>query len=365
MGDMFTKCPKPIRPSAGRTMLRKGDLVADAAYVGVPRLLDEGVGRIVSIHADYAKVAWRDGSDDTVHIRDLMRVQDRYEPMIHESAYEIPKYVAGTRVVLGNGDQGRVIAEVMGPTGFKSFKIKIEKSVSPTGVGRMVYATINGMSRIASNDPDVVAAFYRESGDSIAIVGCEIALSESDQRIGLQKYSKLQPDHGMLFPYDPPRAVMFHMGRVSFPIDVVFIDQLGKVAAIEESRVPGVDEQWGHGRVSAVIEVNGGWCQQNGVMIGDHVRLTQSRMAQETFRPDHNRTDHAVRPVDPTMDPNRFKGHDMPSEVLNSGDSFAGAGNGPGRDDFAHQDSTFGRDPTKPTDDSGISGDGTNVTRPS
>jgi uncharacterized membrane protein (UPF0127 family) len=341
-------------------MLHKGDLVADAAYAGVPRLLDEGVGRILSINAGYAKVAWRDGSEDTVRAADLIRVVDRYEPMIHESAYEIPKYVAGTRVILGNGDQGRVIEEVMGPTGFKSFKIKIEKSVSPTGVGRMVYATNNGMSRIASIEPDTCAAFSKESGEVVAVVGCELVVGEADQQVGLQKYSSLPQDHGMLFPYDPPRAVMFHMGRVSFPIDVIFIDQNGYVAAIEESREPGVEEHWGHGRVSAVLEVNGGWCSRSGVMIGDRVRLGSRHSAQEAFEPQHNRTDHAVRPVDPKMDPNRFKGHDVPGEVLNSGDSFAGAGNGPGRDDFAQQDSTFGRDPTK-----SIDGPGKDVTRPS
>jgi uncharacterized membrane protein (UPF0127 family) len=335
---LFTKYPVVVKRGAAKLPLQEGDLVTDAGFVDLPRLMDDSTGRIIARHGSHVRVEWRNGEREDVHVANLVRVKENYIPEFHDSVYDIPKFSAGTRVVLGNGDSARVIEKVTGPTGFHSFRVEIEKSANPLYVGRRVYATPDGMYRIAGLAPEIVAAFYREGKISPkATIGCEIAVDELDQQVGLQKYSSLPQDDGMLFPYEPPRKVTFHMGSVSFPIDVIFVDPRGRIAAIEENCEPGVEQYWSHGRISAVIEVNGGWCAARDIVAGDLVRLNNMRRAQEEFQPHVNRNDMANSNVN--KDPHgqgyteapggtRFDGHDTPDKILNKGTSpFS---NGPG-----------------------------------
>lgn len=304
----------------------------------MPRLLDEGVGRIASIDATHAYVVWRTGDEERVAIDSLVRVQNKYEAEFHESAFEIPKFAAGTKVILGNGDSGRILEEVTGPTGFKSFRVQIENSANPMSVGRRVYATQNAMIKTSQLLPDVVVSIFKSGKLSpVGTVGCELAVDFEDQHIGLQKYSSLPSDNGMLFPYDPPRHVQFHMADVKFPIDVIFVDHNGRIAKIFANRQPGVDEKWASSNTSAVIEVNGGWCRDHGIGVGDVIKIGTVREAQEHFdpiRPDvHSRGLTDIRP--PT---DRFNDRQIPADTVQQADP-------------AHFDSQQGFDPTMDTMD--------------
>jgi uncharacterized membrane protein (UPF0127 family) len=217
-----------------------------------------------------------------VSISAITRVADRYEPAFHDSAFELPKFTPGTKVVLGNGDRGRVLEQLTGPTGFKSFRIQIDKSIDSSSIGRRVFATQNAMLKVGRLLPDSIVSIFKEgTTEAVGIVGCELAVSQTAQMVGLQKYSSLPSENGMLFPYDPPRDVAFHMGDVSFPIDVVFVDGNGKIAAIEPDCQPGQDQYWKHRRIAAVLEVNGGWCDERGIHVGDRVRIGTAKSADQ------------------------------------------------------------------------------------
>lgn len=77
----------------------------------------------------------------------------------------------------------------------------------------------------------------------------------------------------MLFPFAPPRATTFHMGRVAFPIDVVFADARGRVARVVHAAEPGTREMWAHNACSAVVELRGGACRAAGIGVGVSVRV--------------------------------------------------------------------------------------------
>lgn len=296
--------------------LRVGDLVVDRGFVGVPRVPDDGIGRISKLSGDIAEVEWRDGSNGQVHISAIAHIHEPYEAALHDSAFEIPRFAPGTPVLLGNGDRGHILEQVVGPTGFKTYRVQVDASAAPLTIGRRVYATQNAMVKVGSIKPDVVVSFYKEADlQPSATIGAELAVERDEQIIGLQKYAQLPSDLGMLFPYEPPQEVTFHMGRVRFPIDVIFIDRSGRVAAIEEDCQPGYDSYWRHGVVASVLEVNGGWCRQNKVVLRDAVRLVQ---AQEHFDPASHRTDAVPRvPTQgPPMDPSRFQDRSLPDEVL-------------------------------------------------
>ena len=330
---LFQKYPVIAKRAATKPPLREGDLVVDAGYIGIPELVDDATGRIMSRSGDYARVEWRNGDKENVHVAHLVRIKENYIPEFHDSAYELPKFSPGMRVILGNGDSARVVERVTGPTGFNSFRVQIEGSINPLYIGRRVYATPDGMYRVAGLAPDTVAAFYKDGKLSPkATIGCEIVIDDIDQQVGLQKYSSLPHDDGMLFPYEPPRNVTFHMGKVAFPIDVVFVGPHGRIAAIEENCEPGIEQYWSHGRVSAVIEVNGGWCADHDIVVGDLVRLSNTRHAQETMEPHQNRNDMLNFNVNRGLDNNysdvphnRFDSNGLPAETLNKGTSIFSA----------------------------------------
>lgn len=351
--------PDVISRGAERLPLQEGDLVVDKGYVGMPRVPDDSIGRIRSIRAGRACVDWRDGSADEVPLKALARTKAKYEATLHDSAFELPKFKPGTSVALGNGDTGRVVAEVVGPTGFKSYRVEITGSVNPLTVGRRVYSTNNAMIKLSSLAPDAVAAIYRDGQTQpIAVVGCELAVDQDAQVVGLQKYSSMPTDHGMLFPYDPPQNVTFHMGNVRFPIDVIFVNRIGRIEHICENREPGVEEYWTHRQAAAVLEVNGGWCRAHGVATGDRLRVPRiAKTAQEILQP--GRPDNQQRPLtDIRPDaPDRFKGNDTPDEVMNSGSSvFSGQSADPG-----NFDSQMGYDQSNP----GLSNENGPAFRPS
>ena len=54
---------------------------------------------------------------------------------------------------------------------------------------------------------------------------CDLADTYEKKVIGLQGKDNLREKQGMLFSYEQPSDVSFHMGNVSFPIDIIFIDE--------------------------------------------------------------------------------------------------------------------------------------------
>lgn len=99
------------------------------------------------------------------------------------------------------------------------------------------------------------------------VVHCEVAATPAEQARGLQDRGPLADGEGMLFPFTPPRAATFHMGRVAFPIDLVFIGAGDRVAQVVTG-YPGTAERWSHDRCAAVVEVPAGFCRRAGVTAG-------------------------------------------------------------------------------------------------
>jgi uncharacterized membrane protein (UPF0127 family) len=82
----------------------------------------------------------------------------------------------------------------------------------------------------------------------------------------------LEPNRGMIFPYEPPQAVAFWMKNTLIPLDMVFIAPGGEILRIEENAVPLSLEPVGSGdAVEAVLELNGGRSAELGIAAGDRV----------------------------------------------------------------------------------------------
>ena len=99
----------------------------------------------------------------------------------------------------------------------------------------------------------------------------DVASTPDQQETGLMFVKHLAPNHGMIFPYDPPQPVAFWMHNTLIPLDMVFIRADGTIAriatakALDDTPVPSGEP------IAAVLEIAGGRAAQLGIAPGDKV----------------------------------------------------------------------------------------------
>src|SRR5579872_2960102 len=101
---------------------------------------------------------------------------------------------------------------------------------------------------------------------------CEVAVTPQEKTKGLQEHASLENQQGMLFPFRPAQPVSFHMGRVSFPIDILFIEK-GRIGGIASNIQPGTRGYFAYDFAEAVVELPGGTCFLRNIRMGTPVQL--------------------------------------------------------------------------------------------
>jgi uncharacterized membrane protein (UPF0127 family) len=88
---------------------------------------------------------------------------------------------------------------------------------------------------------------------------------------------------GMLYIYPAAKTIAHTMKNVPMPLDVLFIDQSGKVTQIVANR-PAMSETPVRSTtpVIAMLEINAGVASRSGIVIGDSVRLAKTGQANST-----------------------------------------------------------------------------------
>lgn len=109
------------------------------------------------------------------------------------------------------------------------------------------------------------------------VIQLEVARTPEEQATGLMYRTSLPDDRGMLFSFEPPRAVQFWMQHTLIPLDMVFIRD-GEVKAIVASAQPCTSSPcpvYGPRRevVNQVIELRGGRAAELGLAVGDRVTI--------------------------------------------------------------------------------------------
>ncbi|HEV2187413.1 MAG TPA: DUF192 domain-containing protein [Stellaceae bacterium] len=98
----------------------------------------------------------------------------------------------------------------------------------------------------------------------------ELALSGPQMEQGLMFRRNLAPDAGMLFDFGAPANVTMWMKNTLIPLDMLFLDNSGRIIDIHERAVPqSLDTIAASGPTRYVIEVNGGTAERLGIKIGD------------------------------------------------------------------------------------------------
>jgi uncharacterized membrane protein (UPF0127 family) len=100
----------------------------------------------------------------------------------------------------------------------------------------------------------------------------EVATTPAQMEQGLMFRRSLAPDAGMIFDYKAPSPAMMWMKNTLIPLDMLFVDQGGRIVNIAERTVPQSLETIGAAApVRAVIELNGGTASRLGIRPGDRV----------------------------------------------------------------------------------------------
>lgn len=110
------------------------------------------------------------------------------------------------------------------------------------------------------------------SGEHPVVV--EVVRSDEERARGLMNRTKLAPEAGMLFVFEESDDHSFWMKNTFLPLDMIFVDEQGRVAGVLDRVPPLTTEPRTIGRPSRyVLEVNGGWAAAHGVRQGDAVRF--------------------------------------------------------------------------------------------
>lgn len=113
----------------------------------------------------------------------------------------------------------------------------------------------------------------------------EIADDPAEQARGLMFRPALPEKAGMLFVFDPPRPANFWMRNTMIPLDMIFIDDTGRIESIAERNDTYSERaSSSEGPVRAVLEINGGLSRQLGIGPGAQVRHAAFREAPEHVR---------------------------------------------------------------------------------
>ena len=115
----------------------------------------------------------------------------------------------------------------------------------------------------------------------------ELALTEASRRKGLMYRDALPDDGGMLFVFRTRKAQAMYMKDCLVPIDVLFIDDQGKIIIIHEMSVPAPNTPTSRlpnyrsvRPCQFAIELPGGTAARLGIAEGDRIDLPYEQLKQ-------------------------------------------------------------------------------------
>lgn len=127
---------------------------------------------------------------------------------------------------------------------------------------------------IVKKDTRNYVEIFTKDGDSIK-VDVEVANTDALRVLGLSNRKYLGDYNGMLFIFDEMVNNPFWMKDMNISLDIIFLDQTGFIVDIKESNDPCTETScqqiFSSTMYKYVLEVNGGFCNINGVEIGQNI----------------------------------------------------------------------------------------------
>jgi uncharacterized membrane protein (UPF0127 family) len=132
----------------------------------------------------------------------------------------------------------------------------------------------NNSKKESSEEKKDYVDIYMEEGKSVK-VNVEVANTEIERRNGLSNRQYLGDYDGMWFIFDEDVKNSFWMKDMLIPLDIIFVDSSGFIVDIKENNASCTDSYCPNIISSTsyryVLEVNGNFCQENGVEVGHSI----------------------------------------------------------------------------------------------
>jgi uncharacterized protein len=101
----------------------------------------------------------------------------------------------------------------------------------------------------------------------------EIADDNNERGIGLMNRKSMPEGQGMLFDFQTTRLVQMWMKNTFVPLDILFIEESGRIESIAENTVPqSLDIVGSTDEVRFALELVAGTAKRDGIKPGDLVR---------------------------------------------------------------------------------------------
>ncbi len=105
-------------------------------------------------------------------------------------------------------------------------------------------------------------------GDDRLELRLEVAATAKQQRIGLMFRSAVPDLTGMLFRWPKPMRSVIWMRNVRVPLDLVFMDDRGRIISIVTRKPGGLMMSGWNFKSAMLIELAGGCCRRHGIKVG-------------------------------------------------------------------------------------------------
>jgi hypothetical protein len=99
----------------------------------------------------------------------------------------------------------------------------------------------------------------------------EVAATPEQQEKGLMFRRSLEPDRGMIFPYQPAQEVAFWMKNTLIPLDIIYIRSDGTIVRIVNAEPMDITPLPAGEPITLVLEIGGGRAKELGIREGDLV----------------------------------------------------------------------------------------------
>jgi uncharacterized membrane protein (UPF0127 family) len=110
------------------------------------------------------------------------------------------------------------------------------------------------------------------------IVRAEVAETDAEHERGLMFRQSLGEEDGMIFVFTAPGLHAFWMKNTLIPLDMLWLDEAGRVVSIAESvppcKIPECPTYPPRAQATYVLEVNAGFTKKHGLRLGDTLAIS-------------------------------------------------------------------------------------------
>jgi hypothetical protein len=145
----------------------------------------------------------------------------------------------------------------------------------------LAFVALLSLVSCATDEPTVghapVTSAVIRTDDGTTRLTVEAADTESERERGLMDRTSLGADDGMVFLFDAASSGSFWMKDTLIPLSIAFWDETGRIVGIRDMDPCTADPCPTYGSPEpyvGALEVNQGFFEEHGVVIGDHIELS-------------------------------------------------------------------------------------------